>query len=161
MKKIIIIFAALTLFNCKKEEKKHSPEIEMKARLMTDSIITSAKKTSALENKEERSTPVTIIKSRFTNQEYSNYKDVELTYKNVSDKDIKAIKFEWYGEDSFGEPADMGITDGTGGGFTDDILKIGRKRTSTWNVLSSNGNKILTARAYEVVFTDGTKWKAK
>ncbi|WP_312076492.1 hypothetical protein [Chryseobacterium sp.] len=160
MNKIIIILIAFAFLSCKKEEKDYSPEIQMKARAMTDSMIKSANKESALENKEPLNAPVTIIKSRFIKQEYSNYKDVELTYKNVSKKDVKAIKFEWYGEDSFGEPADMGITNGNGGGFTDDILKAGKKRTSTWSVLSSNGDKILTARAYEIVFTDGTKWKA-
>lgn len=161
MKNFFAILSAILLISCKKEENKYSPEVEMKAQQMVDSITTSVKKESALENKEDSNAPVTVIKSRFIEKEFSNYKDVELTYKNVSNKDIKAIKFEWYGEDSFGEPADMGITDGNGGGFTDDILKAGKKRTSEWNVLSRNGNKILTAKAYEVIFTDGTKWKAK
>lgn len=161
MKNFFAILSAILLISCKKEENKYSPEVEMKAQQMVDSITTSVKKESALENKEDSNAPVTVIKSRFIEKEFSNYKDVELTYKNVSNKDIKAIKFEWYGEDSFGEPADMGITDGNGGGFTDDILKAGKKRTSEWNVLSRNGDKILTAKAYEVIFTDGTKWKAK
>ncbi|WP_027382904.1 hypothetical protein [Epilithonimonas caeni] len=161
MKNLSIILITILLISCKKEEKKYSPEIEMKAQLMVDSITKSVKKESALENKEQSDAPVKVMNSRFIEKEYSNYKDVELTYKNISNKDIKAIKFEWYGEDSFGGPADMGITDGNGGGFDDDVLKAGKKRTSEWNVLSRNGDKILTARAYEVVYTDGIKWKAK
>jgi len=84
-----------------------------------------------------------------------------LTYKNVSGKKIEAIRFRWYGEDAFGDPADMGglFNDGTGGGFDDDPLRPGQTRTSSWDILSSRGKKVKKAWAYEVAFSDGTKWE--
>jgi hypothetical protein len=104
--------------------------------------------------------PVKIIKSRFAKKEYSSYKDIELTYKNVSGKKIDGIKFRWYGLNAFGDPADMGtIGNGFGGGFTDDPLSPGRSETSQWSILSRDGKKIVLAWPIEVAFSDGTKWK--
>lgn len=104
--------------------------------------------------------PVKVTNARFTKEEYSNYKDIQLTYKNVSAKRIEGIKFRWYGLNAFGDPADMGtIGDGFGGGFTDDPLSPGRSETSQWSILSRDGKRIVLAWPIEVVFSDGTKWK--
>lgn len=106
--------------------------------------------------------PVKILSAKFVTKEYSNYKGVFLSYKNVSGKSIAAIRFKWYGENAFGEPADMsGPRDGWGGGFTDDVLNPGRTDNGTWDILSKDGKKIITAYPYEVAFTDGSKWTLK
>lgn len=103
--------------------------------------------------------PVLILKARMVEKEYSTYKDIALTYKNVSGKKIEAIRFAWYGENAFGEPADMGIGhDGFGGGFTDDPLKPGKTESGTWSILSRDGKKVILAWPTEVVFEDNTKW---
>ncbi len=104
--------------------------------------------------------PVKVIVARPITKEYSNYKDVSLTYKNISNKTIEAIKFKWYGLNAFGEPADMGVSDGIGSGFDDDKLRAGKTVTNQWNILSKDLKKIVKAWAYEVVFEDGTKWTA-
>lgn len=167
MKKLLLSLSIVLLFSCKKNED-YSPEMETKKEYMVDSIISSYEERANLDTKESyinkeitKNSPVQVLKYRFVEKEYSTYKDVALTYKNVSDKTISAIRFEWYGENSFGEPADMGISNGTGGGFTDDALKPGRTDSGAWNVLSKDGKKLIGARAYEVVFSDGTKWKLK
>lgn len=49
---------------------------------------------------------------------------------------------------------------GVGGGYDDDGLRPGKVKSGTWSVMSRNGKKILNAWPYEVVFSDGTKWKA-
>lgn len=164
MKYTIII--ALFLFGC--AEKTKTSYEKLKDELKTDSI-----KKVARERVEKSVTdffsdttgvykaPVQVIKYRFVQREYSSYKDVQLTYKNVSNKTISAIRFRWYGENAFGEPADMGIRDGLGGGFTDERLKAGKTSSGEWNVLSKDGKKILKAWAYEVAFEDGTIWKLK
>lgn len=104
--------------------------------------------------------PVKVTSARFVTKEYSNYKDIALRYKNVSDKMVTAIRFKWYGENAFSEPADMGgLSEGWGGGFTDDPLKPGSSDYGQWSILSKDGKKILIAYPYEVVFKDGTKWK--
>jgi hypothetical protein len=103
--------------------------------------------------------PIKVLSAKFVNKEYSNYKDVSLSFKNVTNKKISAIRFKWYGENSFNEPADMGsLKEGWGAGFTDDALRAGASSNSTWEVLSRDGKKILIAYPYEVAFDDGTKW---
>ncbi len=104
--------------------------------------------------------PIKVVSAKFVEKEYSNYKDVSLRYKNVSNKVVSAIKFKWYGENAFSEPADMsGLREGWGGGFTDDALRPGKSDYGEWSVLSRDGKKILIAYPYEVVFKDGTKWE--
>ncbi|MBS1773147.1 MAG: hypothetical protein JST82_09805 [Bacteroidetes bacterium] len=106
--------------------------------------------------------PVKVLNARFTHKDYSTYKDVTLTFKNVSGKKISAIRFRWYGINAFNEAADMtGMIDGWGGGFDDDALRIGETRTATWDALSRDGKKIQIAFPYEVAFDDGTNWKLK
>lgn len=104
--------------------------------------------------------PIKVVSAKFVEKEYSNYKDVALRYKNVSNKIISAVKFKWYGENAFSEPADMGgLREGWGGGFTDDALRPGKTDYGEWSILSKDGKKILIAYPYEVVFKDGTKWE--
>ncbi|MCF2217801.1 hypothetical protein H9Q08_00600 [Chryseobacterium sp. PS-8] len=165
MKKTLFTLIILLLFSCGKKQE-YSPEIEAKAGKIVDSIMASNQQKANLDTKESfldkeltKNSPVQVLKYRFVEKEYSTYKDVALTYKNVSDKTISAIRFEWYGENSFGEPADMGVSTGTGGGFTDDALKPGKTDSGQWDILSRDGKKLIGARAYEVVFEDGTKWK--
>lgn len=167
MKNLILFICALLILSCNKKEKKYSPEIEAKAKAMVDSTI-NAIKVENIEKESKDSTgmknsPVQILKSRLVDVEYSNYRDIELKYKNVSDKTITAIRFEWYGKNAFGEPADMGsvYSEGRGGGFTDEKLKPGKVSYGTWNIYSNDAKTITIARAYEVVFSDGTKWKLK
>jgi hypothetical protein len=104
--------------------------------------------------------PVKILKAVFSHEEYSNYKSVSLSYKNTSGKKIDAIRFKWYGENSFGEPADMtGIIKGWGGGFDDSGLGVGKTGYGTWDVYSKDGKKIIVAYPTEIAFSDGTKWE--
>ncbi len=79
--------------------------------------------------------------------------------KNVSKKTISAIRFKWTGINAFGEPADMGITNGEGGGFDDDKLRPSKSNSGEWSILSRDLKKVTKAWAYEVVFEDGTKWE--
>jgi len=106
--------------------------------------------------------PIQVTKAKFTEKEYSNYKDVYLAYKNISSKKVSAIRFKWYGTNAFGEPADAGgYVDGFGGGFTERSLLPGRTSDATWSILSRDGKKIILAWAYEVAFDDGSKWALK
>lgn len=104
--------------------------------------------------------PVKVISASPITKEYSNYKDIRLSWKNISDKTITAIKFKWIGINAFGEPAEMGgLLDGVGGGFSDDKLRTGKIQSGTWNILSRDLKKVIKAWPYEVVFEDGTKWE--
>jgi hypothetical protein len=103
-----------------------------------------------------------ITDARFYKEQYSNYKSVKLKYKNVSGKRIKAIRFKWYGIDSFGDPTDCGrLTEiGFGGGFDDSGLGIGQSTYGIWSVYNQGGDKIVKAWPTEIAFEDGTKWKS-
>ncbi len=159
----VTVFA---MFSCEKK-KEVSPEIELQARAMADSVVASAMAESIEKESKDstkmKNSPIQVLNSRLVTKEYSNYKDIELKYKNVSDKTVTAIRFEWYGKNAFGEPADMGDygNTGRGGGFTDETLKPNKTGYGTWDISSQDGKTITMARAYEVVFSDGTKWKLK
>jgi hypothetical protein len=104
--------------------------------------------------------PIKVLSAKFITKEYSRYKDISLRFKNVSNKVVTAVRFKWYGENAFNEPADMGgLQEGWGGGFTDYALRPGATDYREWSILSRDGKKVLIAYPYEVVFKDGTKWK--
>lgn len=107
--------------------------------------------------------PVRVLQSKIVSKEYSNFRDIQLKYKNVSNKKIEGIKFNWYGLDAFGEPAEMGndIVKGAGSGFADDNLVPSETMTSKWEINSRNAKKVLLAWPTEIAFSDGTKWKLK
>lgn len=169
MRKLLLLLILFTACQNRKslDDKSNSfadsLKIDIKARQMADSLINLSGKERLLDTTGISSSPVQIISSKFIEKEYSNYKNVKLVFKNISSKKIQAIKFEWYGENAFNEPANFpGSTiEGVSGGFTDDSVNPGKTKTSTWDVLSNDGKKILAARAYEVAFSDGTKWKLK
>ena len=107
--------------------------------------------------------PVRVISAKLVKKEYSNYRDVHLVYKNYSKKRITAIRFQWYGVNAFGDPADMGnpMVKGFGGGFMDNGLGIGETDDGEWSISSRDAKKIIAAYATEIAFADGTKWKNK
>jgi len=170
MKKIILVLSIVFFISCQKSDQQKleevnnqidSLEIQRIAEEKTDSLIKNYAKNQMLDTTGMHLNPVKVLSYKFVKEEYSNYKNIKLVYKNISKKTIQAIRFEWYGENSFNEPADMGglLNNGTGGGFTDDILKPNKTESGIWNIYSKDGKKILAARAYEVAFTDGTKWE--
>ena len=105
--------------------------------------------------------PIKVTKARIVSREYTNYKDIELTFVNTSNVAVTEIKFRWYGLNVFGEPADMGsyLHEGYGGGFTDEKLLPGRKTSATWSIMSKDAKKVKVAWPLEVVLADETKWK--
>lgn len=143
------------------QEFSDSLRIAREADSITDAIVKDVRYNIYFDTVGVADGPVQVTGVRVTQEEYSRYKDVRLTYKNVSGKNISAIRFRWYGENAFGEPADMtSLQDGFGGGYTDDLLRAGKSSSGEWDVNSRDLKKVLHAWAYEVVFEDGTKWKS-
>lgn len=126
---------------------------------MTDSVIAK----SMFDTAGLWKAPVKVLSYKVVKKEYSTFRSVHLSYKNISGKTISGIKFEWYGTNAFNEPADLGSSyaTGFGGGFTDDALKPGRSDGGTWDVLSRDAKKIKLAWPVEVSFADGSSWKLK
>jgi len=164
---LMIILIVLIFSSCMSESEKQQKKLQafsdsLKIALQVDSIMKVDEKNWNFDTIGVANGPVQIILAKPVQREYSTYKNVFLKYKNVSDKDIEGIKFKWYGETVFGDPADLGgYPEGFGGGYTDDLLKKGNTSSGTWDALSRNCKKIILAWPTEVVFTDGTKWKSK
>ena len=138
-------------------------EIERKAKENVDSMMRHLHKKTFMDSTGMDKSPVVVVSAKLFKEAYSNYKSIKLTYKNNSEKTIQAIRFEWYGENAFGEPADMGspVIEGSGGGFTEETLRPGKTGSGVWSILSRDGKKIVMARAYEVAFDDGSSWKLR
>lgn len=129
---------------------------------MVDSIVKQTMRNAMFDTVGVYAAPVKVISAKLFKEEYSSYKSIKLVWKNISAKRISAIRFKWYGTNAFGEPADMGtsITEGFGGGYSDDALGPGKTDSGVWSILSRDGKKVVLAWPYEVVFEDGSKWKA-
>lgn len=178
-KTLILIIFSLFFVRCNQEtgEKKEQSEVKKQIQLdsfsrakygesadehvkkMTDSVIAKA----ILDTFGLYKAPIKIIKANIVKEQYSSYRSVHLIYKNISNKKIIGIKFQWYGTNAFNEPADLGSTyaNGFGGGFTDDELRPGKIDGGTWSVLSRDAKKIKIAWPTQVSYSDGTIWKLK
>lgn len=162
-KKILTLIMVSWFFcNCSTEPGKSTLTLAdtIAAHEIADSIINEGMHNAMLDTVGVSNAPVKILSAQPVKNEYSNYRNVSLKYKNVSNKTISAIKFSWYGENAFGEPADMGMVDGFGNGNTDRTLKAGKTSSGEWQALSKDVKKIIIAWPREVVFEDGTKWKS-
>jgi hypothetical protein len=157
-----IVFVAMIAISCNSNSKQQSyKEDSANGYSNSDYAIDSIEKNSLVGDTTNLiSSPIKIISSRPVTKEYSSYKDIAITYKNVSNKKIEAIRFKWYGINSFSEPADMGASKGLGGGFIDRPLGPGKTTTSQWSILSKDLKRVIKAWPYEVVFEDGTTWAA-
>jgi hypothetical protein len=156
------ILLVISFLSCKQQSQADKIVQSYKLDQMVDSAIKKDLTNLAIDTSGLYKSPVKILKVKFFKGEYSS--EIQLTYKNVSSKDIAAIRFKWYGLNAFGEPAAMGgssTIDGLGGGFADNTLKAGKSTESIWTVYSRDGKKIIQAWPYEVAFEDGTKWQLK
>lgn len=175
MKRLLLLsLTVISLFCCKQPAPKDETQklIEetdhfidsMKAVQNAQEILQASVKNALFDTAGLSASPVKILSAKLVGREYSNYKDIRLSWKNVGSKRISAIRFRWYGLNAFGEPADMGssyIQRGFGGGFSDDKLSPGKTDSGTWEIMSKDGKKVVLAWPYEVVFEDGTKWELK
>jgi len=159
------ILSAVCLFSCNqpstKSEYKSVADSLIFAEKVHDKVNSSVKDYILKDTNKLSDAPVKVISAKPVTKEYSSYKDISLSYKNISGKTITAIRFSWYGLNAFNEPADMGVLDGYGKGSTDVALKNGKIGYGTWNVLSRDLKKVVKAWPTEVVFEDGTTWKIK
>lgn len=164
MKKIILLTLASILFiSCDKKNRTEAEQVELDKKIdsIVDQTIKSTIEGSILDSTGMETSPIVVLQSKIIEKEYSNYRDLYIKFKNVSKKNIEGIKFEWYGVDVFGEPADMGNSyiSGRGGGFYDEKIKPNKTKEGTYSILSRDAKKIKMIRAYEVIYEDGSFWK--
>jgi hypothetical protein len=161
---IIVIMSSCAKINKKELIKQEvtSPKIEITNRNQIEEDTLTLKE-KILDTTNTKNTPVKVISAKLLKNEYSDHKDIQLVYKNVSQEDIKGIKFEWYCENSFDKPASgrSFYVKGKYTGQTAFLLKKQKKSATIWEDFSTDANTIVTVRAYEVVFTNGTKWTLK
>ena len=163
---LLILLSVAVLISCDNEARVNEKtikdlEIEQLAKKTTDSIVKDIQFKVNFDTTGLYTAPVKVLKARLFTEEYSTFRDISLTFKNVSGKKIEGIRFRWYGLNVFGDPADMGTSlfEGFGNGFTDDILYPNQTTSASWDINSGNAKKIVLAWPYEVVFSDGEKWE--
>lgn len=169
MKKIILTFIIPILLSCTNKKSKATKPIlqdntngkitkEKNEKEIIDSV-----KHNFLDTQKTKNSPVKIISAKLLKNQYSDHKDIQLTYKNTTRKNIKAIKFEWYCENVFDKPASgqFFFVKGISRGHTDILLEPRKTTSKIWEDFSTDAHAIIAARAYLVVFTDGTQWELK
>ncbi|KAF2332531.1 hypothetical protein [Flavobacterium daemonense] len=169
MTRILILFILLCIVSCNKTEKKELAEqykISPKIKTIKDNETLDSTKSSKekfIDTTNIRTSPIKIVSALLLKNEYSEHKDIHLIFKNVSKKNIKAIKFEWYCENSFNKPASGNhyFIKGEYTGESTLLLKKQKTATKIWEDFSTDANTIIAARAYEAIFTNGTKWKLR
>lgn len=166
MRRTVLSFIILTISGgCTKINKKtQQHEIQKTPRAAT---IIAEKIRDSLNLKEQfldttniKTSPVKILSAKLLKNAYSDHKDIELIYKNVSNEDIKSIKFEWYCENAFDKPAsgrNFYIKGKTTGNST-IYLKKQQTQTKIWEDFSTDANTIISARPYEILYSNGSKW---
>lgn len=157
MKNNIIFLVALVACQSKAPKVETEAERQFKdayVKRTTDSLMKGNFLADTLKSKHS---PVQVISAEIVQEDGSSYRDIRIKYKNVTEKKISAIRFRWYGMNAFGEPANMGISNGIGSGFMDHDLPGGVSSSATWSAVSRDAKKAI-AWVSEVAFEDGTKW---
>lgn len=167
MKRIIVILIMI-LVSCKKSEKTVSYDLST---VSPDTVLNQDSwkvkhemmKDKYLDKDFSIYSPVRIVSIRLFKNEYSNFKNIRLTFKNTSEKNIQAIKFQWYTENALNEPSNLRsfYQRGESGGLYMDVLKPDKTSTIIFEEFSSDAKRVVSVRAYEVFFSDGTKWQIK
>ena len=165
MKKIAL-FIILILVSCTNKRnniteakiQEYNPTTNTVEKTLTDSV-----KNNFLDTEKTKNSPVKIISASLLKNQYSDHKDIKLTFKNTTPKNIKAIKFEWYCENVFDKPASgqFFFVKGITRGHTDVLLKSKKIESKIWEDFSTDAYTILAVRAYYIAFVDGTKWELK
>nr|WP_294787026.1 hypothetical protein [uncultured Flavobacterium sp.] len=162
MKNLLILFLStfLLFLKCNKPaEPKNQNHSELTKPIRYENNTLETSQTGPIKIK--KVSPIKIIKATLHKSQYSNHKDIRVTFKNSGTKSIKAIKFEWFCINSFEEPANGRYFYGEGR-FTENsvyLLKPNQEKTEFWEDFSTDADKITEIRAYYIVFTDGTKWE--
>lgn len=162
--KLTIVAMLLILVSCVSDPSKPtlSYAVSLEARAQADSIGQTNNKKAPFDTTDLYKAPVKVISAELFNDRVSNYKSIKLVFKNVSDKRIESIRFQWYGENATGDLADVDsstIIAGFGVGFEDDPLLPGKIRTCNWSILNNQGKKVILSWPCHVVFSDGSKWE--
>lgn len=165
MNKLLLFSILLSITSCTETTKNNptnhtqiKPKIEQN--FQPEISYNDSIKQAILDTTNTHNSPVKILSSKIFNDVYSNHKSIQLTYKNISKKDIKGIKVEWYCLNAFEKPASGKhfFEKGKSNGLITDYLKKTKTASKVWEDFSTDATTVLSARAYEVVFTDGTKW---
>ena len=171
MRKLLFLLPFIAIFSCQSQDEKQadksiSDSLEVFKNERAEKLVDSFRKesmTKVLFDTSGIDAPIKVTKAEIVKKEYSNYREIQLTYKNVSGKKIEGAKFRWYGVTAFGVPADMGgesFEKGFGQGVIDDVIGRGKTVSNKWDINSRDAKKVTKAWAYEVIFSDGSKWES-
>lgn len=146
-------------FSTKKEI--NSQQVYKQIDIQNDQSPSDSIKQEFLNTQNNKESPIKIVSWKLFKNQYSDHKDIELIYKNVSKKKIGAIRFEWYSENAFNKPASgkFFFIKGKAEGYTHLPINAKQTRSQIWENFSTDAKTIISARVYFVAFSDGTTWK--
>lgn len=153
---LVIFFLSFLLVGCGRSGSQDNLD-----QVATESLARSQVKIKAtfLDTTGQGSSPIRIVSSGIGLNGKPGSRRIAVRFKNVSDKNISALRFEWYAEDFHGNPADMGDYLGQGSGTTEESLKSGDYSEAEWEISSVNADSLISIRAYQVFFDDDTSWE--
>jgi hypothetical protein len=141
-------------------EKVYTQEDRLRIKEISDSLEKKSISEAFMDTTGLYLSPIKILSAKIVRKEYSSYRSIEISYKNVGKKKIEAVNFSWYGLDAYGEPADMGgFQKGFGYGEDDNGIAPGKIKTGQFNILSSDAKKVALVWPDKIAFEDGTKWQ--
>lgn len=152
MYRMLLFIGGLCMLSCK-DFHKPMPDVNMKSTMDSLRETDSAKRVALgmpAKPKFQKDAPIKILSASIVKSDYSTY--AEIKFKNISDKDIDAIKFELVVFNAFNESLEKVRA------IYDDPITKGQTRTGSWIVHISTAKKIGLAKVEEVMFKDGTKW---
>lgn len=165
MRALNLFFLLLFFLSCKKNNPKFEPFPKNTGELILESksVYSTDKLMDSLMFKYKNTTnaskfPIKISSVELRKNEYSNFKDIYITFDNIGHKDIQAIKFQWFSINSLNKPSNLRnfFMKGESCGLTTKIVKKKSSSKVVFNEFSSDANYVIKARVYEVFFTDGT-----
>lgn len=120
---------------------------------LADCATTLAKATTPKMREAKGDDPVVVLKATVGRGDYGIGTEVRISYKNVSAKDLDALKFYYFCTNNFGDPV------GTGRLIAQDKIKAGKADSGTWSIYKDTCTKVKVT-VTDVHFTDDTNWVA-
>lgn len=102
--------------------------------------------------------PVEVVKSSVTRDSIGT-PEANVTFKNISKKEIDGIKARIKTFNNFDEPVNGFLSDNTFDGISQDKIGAGKPNDVTWTLYNFDGASKIKVEVYHVHFSDGTAWE--
>lgn len=102
--------------------------------------------------------PVEVVKSSVTRDSIGT-PEANVTFKNISKKEIDGIKARIKTFNNFDEPVNGFLSDNTFEGISQDKVAPGKSNDVVWTLYNFDGASKIKVEVYHIHFSDGTVWE--